>query len=99
MLRPRELEDGLFDFATSDPALMHGALMLSANHFINVGGAKTLVELALYQHKTTVIQMINERLGDLATATCDGTVGAVANLTIFEVSESFLCVSGVVEID
>jgi hypothetical protein len=50
-------------------------------------------------HLTTVIRMINERLGDLAAATCDGTVGAVANLTILEVSSSFLCVLDMVEID
>jgi hypothetical protein len=98
MLRPRDPGDGLFELATSDAALLHSSLMLSANHFISVGGARTLVESTLYQHKTTTIRMVNERLGDLAAATCDGTVGAVANLTILEVS-SFLCVLDVAEID
>jgi hypothetical protein len=99
MLRPRNPGDGLFELAKSDAALFHSTLMLSANHLISVGGERTLVESTLYQHKTTVIRMVNERLGDLAAATCDGTVGAVANLTILEVSSSFLCVLDVVEID
>jgi hypothetical protein len=99
MLRPRDSGDGLFELAKSDAALLHSSLMLSANHLISVGCTRALVESTLYQHKTTVIRMINERLGDLAAATCDGTVGAVANLTILEVSSSFLCVLDMVEID
>lgn len=75
----------LFRFATSDPALMHGALVLSANSRANLcRDEKTHLELILYQHKTETIRLVNERLGNRRVATSDGTVGAIACLVILE---------------
>ena len=76
----------LFRFATSDRALMHGALLLSANSRANLcRSEKTHLEPILYQHKTETIRLVNERLGNRRAATSDGTVGAIACLVILEV--------------
>lgn len=76
----------LFRFATSDPALMHGALVLSANSRATLcRDEKTQLEPILYQHKTETIRLVNERLGNQRVATSDGTVGAIACLVILEV--------------
>lgn len=76
----------LFRFATSDPALMHGALVLSANSRANLcRDEKAHLEPILYQHKTETIRLVNERLGNRRVATSDGTVGAIACLVILEV--------------
>jgi hypothetical protein len=74
-----------FVFATSDTVLMHTAIILAANHWVRLGGNPDTVTLALYHHKVEAIRIINERLGDPTKATLDGTVGAVAAMTLAEV--------------
>jgi hypothetical protein len=79
-------EPELFRFSTSDAALLHGTLVLAANSWARVcGGERAQLEPILYQHKTEAIRIVNERLGERIFATTDGTVGAIACLTIFEV--------------
>jgi hypothetical protein len=84
-IRKRDPREESFDFATSDTVLMHAAIILSAYHWVRLGGNPDTVVLALYHHKVEAIRIINERLGDPAKATLDGTVGAIAVMTIAEV--------------
>ena len=80
----REYE--LFRFATSDAALLHGALVLAASNWMKLcGGQRAFIEPTFYQHKTEAIRIINERMGDSSVATSDATVGAIACLVILEV--------------
>ena len=64
---------------------MHTAIILAANHWVRLGGNPNTFTTALYHHKVEAIRIINERLGDPAKATLDGTVGAVAAMTLAEV--------------
>jgi hypothetical protein len=77
-----------FELATSDVVLMHLAIILSANHWVRLGGNPSTVESALYYHKVEAIRIINERLRDPARAEQDSTVGAVAAITLAEVRYS-----------
>ena len=65
---------------------MHAVIMLSAYHWVRLGGNSDTVASALFHHKVEAIRIINERLGDPAKATLDGTVGAIAVMTIAEVN-------------
>lgn len=75
----------MFPFAVSDPVLTHVCLLLGASHFVFMGGSSDMVATAFYHHKVQAIRLVNERLGDPSMALLDGTVGAVACLTILEV--------------
>ncbi len=76
----------MFDFVASDPLLMHCAILLAANHFSLMGQVAAVPLGAFYYHKVEAIRMVNARLGNAVTATSTGTIGAVASLTILEVS-------------
>lgn len=65
---------------------MHTAILLAANHWVLLGGNPATVSSAFYHHKLEAIRIINERLGDPAGAGLVGTVGAVAAMTLAEVS-------------
>jgi hypothetical protein len=67
---------------------MHTAIVLAANHWIRLGGNLNTVSSALYHHKIEAIRIINQRLADPAKVTLDGTVGAVAAMTLSEVKSS-----------
>ena len=75
----------MFDFAVSDEGLTHCAILLAADHFMLLGGSRTIAMSVFYQHKVEAIRIVNERLSDPELATADGTVGTVACLTIAEV--------------
>jgi hypothetical protein len=79
-------EPEAFRFVTSDPALLHGTIMLAANDWMKFGGRRALMEVTLYKHKTEVIRIINQRLGDRGAAISDGTVGGITILALLEVS-------------
>jgi hypothetical protein len=84
-IRRKDPRGESFKFATSDTVLMHTAILLAANHWVRQGGNPNTVSSALYHHKIEAIRIINERLADPAKATLDGTVGAVAAMTLSEV--------------
>lgn len=75
----------MFDFAVSDEGLIHCAILLAADHFMLLGGNRTIAMSVFYQHKVEAIRIVNSRLGNPELATADGTVGTVACLTIAEV--------------
>lgn len=76
------------ELARSDQALMHTSILLAANHWIVVGGNPATVASAFFHHKLEAIRIINERLDDPARAGLVGTIGAVAAMTLSEVSMS-----------
>lgn len=65
---------------------MHTAILLAANHWVLLGGNPVTVSSAFYHHKLEAIRIINERLGDPARVGLVGTIGAVAAMTLVEVS-------------
>lgn len=74
------------ELARSDQALMHASILLAANHWVLLGGNPATVSSALYYHKVEAIRIINERLDDPVRAGLVGTIGAVAAMTLSEVS-------------
>ena len=76
------------ELITNDEAMLHTAIVLAANHWINLGGKPATVSSALYHHKLEAIRIINDRLGDSTKAVLVGTIGAVAGMTLAEVSTS-----------
>ena len=74
------------ELARSDQALMHTSILLAANHWVLLGGNPATVSSALYYHKVEAIRIINERLDDPVRAGLVGTIGAVAAMTLSEVS-------------
>lgn len=84
-IRRKDLGGESFKFAASDTVLMHTAIVLATNHWVRLGGNPNTVSSALYHHKIEAIRIINERLADPAKATLDGTIGAVAAMTLSEV--------------
>jgi hypothetical protein len=80
----------MLEMALSDPALLHGCIMLAANHWVLLGGDLARVASAFYSHKIGALRLINERLGSIDTAKRDGTVGSIACLVLAEVGKSLL---------
>jgi hypothetical protein len=76
----------ILDLATSDEALMHTIILLAANYWVRKCGDPATVAFSLAHHKVEAIRIINERLGDPEMAAMDGTIGAVAGLSLVEVS-------------
>ncbi|KUJ19899.1 uncharacterized protein LY89DRAFT_464947 [Mollisia scopiformis] len=77
----------MFAWAVSDAALLHATLILTAKHWISLGGSRRFIESTLYQHKSEAIRLVNERLADPLAAVTDGTVSAVGILVILECLE------------
>ncbi|KAJ5043090.1 uncharacterized protein L3040_004476 [Drepanopeziza brunnea f. sp. 'multigermtubi'] len=73
------------EFSTSDIAVLHSVLHLTANHWVATGGDPGYMAPALYHHKLEAMRIIRERLRDPEQATTDGTVGGIAILILAEV--------------
>jgi hypothetical protein len=72
-------------FIVVNPAILNAALVLSASHWILIGGSKAEVVLAYYHHKVEAIRTINEGLADKKSAISDSIIAAIAMLAIAEV--------------
>ena len=82
----RNPSDTLFRLVISDAAMLHASLVLSANHWIGIGGQSGISSSTLYFHKAEALRIVNERISDPSGAIQASTMGAVACLTILEVS-------------
>ena len=82
--------DPMFHLAISDAVLLHASLALAASHWVVLGGPRSRVASSFYHHKVATLRIINERLDNLEQALLDSTIGAVACLTILEVSTNML---------
>lgn len=77
-----------FSFALTDPALFHTTLFISASH-LSASQKKPALP-AFFQHRGEVIRIVNNRLRkSTAAAATDGTIGAVAGLSIADVCSYF----------
>ncbi|KAG4430188.1 hypothetical protein IFR05_014330 [Cadophora sp. M221] len=65
--------DKITIMAVSDPGILHAALVLAAEHWILLGGQKSAIENTLNNHKMEAIRIVNDNLGNPATAICDST--------------------------
>jgi hypothetical protein len=74
----------------SDAVLLHASLVLAASHWVVLGGPRARVASSFYHHKVAALRIINERLDNPEEALLDSTIGAVACLSILEVSRKFL---------
>jgi hypothetical protein len=80
-----------YELAMSDMILAHTAILLSANHWVRLGGNPATIASARHYHKVKAVRMIIERLGNPASAILGGTVGAIAGMALAEVRISLQC--------
>lgn len=71
-------------YALSDPVLFHATLLISSVHLALLQGGILGEEVFYYKGET--IRLVNDRLGDPEHGATDATIGAVACLTVIEVS-------------
>jgi Fungal specific transcription factor domain len=81
MMNPRK---EWFSLAIQDHALFHVALSHAAGNLSLLLQKGDSVESLV--HRMEAIRIINERLNDLGCGISDGTVGAVASMASYEVS-------------
>ena len=79
------------NYALSDPALFQATLLISAVHLALLHGG--ILGEEVFYHKGETIRLVNNRLRDPEQGATDGTIGAVACLTIIEVSSRPICLS------
>ena len=70
----------------SDIALMHTVVLLAANYWVRVCASSAAIDFSLAYHNVEAIRIINERLNDPQMASMDGTIGAIAAMSLAEVS-------------
>lgn len=87
----RPAGSAVFELLIKDKAMMHAGLVITANHWITLGGARNRIETTFYYHKVEAIRTINEGLSNPTLAISDGIVRAVACITILEVSDRVQC--------
>jgi hypothetical protein len=76
---------GWVPFIVANAAILNTALVLSASHWILLGGSNDEVVSAYYHHKVEAIRTINEGLADKRSAVSDNILAAIAMLAIAEV--------------
>lgn len=64
---------------------MHTIILLAANHWVRVCRKPAIMAFCLAHHKVEAIRIINERLENPEIACADGTIGAVAAISLAEV--------------
>ena len=80
------MRKGLFSLAVHDAALFHTFMshyVASYNLRFSTGDPTESM-----QHRTEAIRIVNERLQHPSQAVSDGTIAAVANMAVYEVSGS-----------
>jgi hypothetical protein len=77
-----ECFQAVIDLATSDEAFMHTIILLAANHWVRVYQKPAAVAISLAHHKVEALRIINERLGSPEIASADGTIGAIAAISL-----------------
>ncbi|KAH8807863.1 hypothetical protein F5884DRAFT_881403 [Xylogone sp. PMI_703] len=73
---PRNPANSWSSYVMQDPAMLSSALVLSASHWVLIGGMRTLIAPTYYHHKAEAIRIINERLTDSRQAICDSTLSS-----------------------
>lgn len=76
----------MLDVVLCDPALVHGAIMLAANHWTAIGGSWNQVATSFYYHKVEVIKLLSERMAIQNEVLGESTLAAIAILVLVEVS-------------
>jgi len=79
-------KNGWLGCALTDPALFHATLLISSVHLALLHEDSMGAEV--FFHKGETIRFVNDRLGDPDQGASDATIGAVACLTVIEVSSS-----------
>ncbi|KAI0125620.1 hypothetical protein BJ170DRAFT_631839 [Xylariales sp. AK1849] len=74
----------LVERALSSPALLHGALLLSATRWTWYSGSINSIEKSFLHHKLQAIKFVNERLQDPQTAATETTIASIASLAMAE---------------
>jgi hypothetical protein len=72
-------------FVIANTALLNATLVLSASHWLLLGGPKAEAVSVFYHHKIEAIKTINEGLANKRSAISDSIIAAVAMLAIAEV--------------
>lgn len=77
----------MLDVVLGDPALLHGAIMLAANHWNTIGGLWSEISVSFYHHKVETIKLLKERMLLQNEAPTESTVAAIAILILVEVGD------------
>lgn len=85
--RRKGATEGWVPFVAGGTAVLNAALVLSASHWMLLGGSRTEVGPAYYHHKVEAIKAINEGLVDKSSAVSDKILAAIAILAIVEVRD------------
>ncbi len=76
-------------FAATDPAMLHATLSLVSQHEAFM--RREPPSRPFYFHRGEAIRILTARIGNGVEAISDATIGAVAVLSITDVSRSVLC--------
>ncbi|KAI1874409.1 hypothetical protein JX265_004617 [Neoarthrinium moseri] len=74
----------LVERALSNPALLHGALLLSATRWTWYSGSMETIQKSFLHHKLEAIQIVNDRLQDPMDMGSDTTITSIAALAMAE---------------
>jgi hypothetical protein len=77
----------MLDVVLGDPALLHGAIMLAANHWVIIGGLWNQIAVSFYYHKVEMIKLLRERMMVQSEAPSESTISAIAILILVEVRD------------
>lgn len=75
----------MLEVMVSDPALIHGAIMLAATHWTTIGGLWSEIAASFYYHKVETIKLLRERVTVQHEAPSESTIAATAILILVEV--------------
>jgi hypothetical protein len=78
----------MLDVVLGDPALLHGAILLAANHWVVIGGLRNQIAASFYYHKVEMIKLLRERIIVQTEAPSESTISAIAILILVEVRDS-----------
>ena len=77
----------MLDVVLGDPALLHGAIMLAANHWAMISGIWNQIAASFYHHKVEMIKLLRERMIVQNEAPSESTLSAIAILILVDVRD------------
>ena len=77
----------MLDTVLGDPALLHGAIVLAANHWATIGGLWNQIASSFYYHKVEMIKLLTGRMVVQNEAPSESTISAIAILILVEVRD------------
>lgn len=80
---PVNMKTDWFEFASTDDALLHAFLIMSALHICILRGRTSSVDA--FRHQTKLVKLLNDRLSDPILSCLDSTILVISCLALIEV--------------